>query len=415
MTLILPRRSISLDFVRDGQASGDNYPDQRSKLDSLLTFTRASTATRFNSAGVLVTETNDQPRFDFDPATLACKGLLIEEQRTNLLVRSEELDNASWSVHPHATVSANAAVDPTGASTADKLVEDATNNPHQLGQVVALSAQPYTKTIFAKSAGRTVLQIFEGGSFDPTSYANFDLTAGIAYNHGYTSVDMVNCGNGWWRCSVTVTPIATTEATYFCVANSTAMARAAAYAGDGASGVLLWGAQLEAGALATSYISTASAAVTRAADSCSITQLAPWFNSSEGTWLIEGVGLPVVGPLGFFLSSETSEFDIAYNTSGGADGYLRTAAGVYSATFTDNSITFGAVARKVAMSYKQNLFAFSYAGNAPLTDSAGDVPGTPTTIRLGSANASYWINSHLRRVSYLPYKVSNSLLQALST
>jgi hypothetical protein len=57
-------------------------------LKDIFTFTRATTATYFNSAGVLTTAAVDEPRIDYDPATLVCRGLLVEEERTNLILNS---------------------------------------------------------------------------------------------------------------------------------------------------------------------------------------------------------------------------------------------------------------------------------------------------------------------------------------
>ena len=66
-------------------------------LDPRVTFTRTgNTATVTNSSGVIVSINADLPRFDFNPTTLACNGLLIEETRTNLLLNSL-LDGTSLS------------------------------------------------------------------------------------------------------------------------------------------------------------------------------------------------------------------------------------------------------------------------------------------------------------------------------
>jgi hypothetical protein len=64
-------------------------------VDPRITFTRASSATRVNSSGTIVTASTDVARIDYDPVTLACKGLLFEEARTNLLTYSEQFDNAA--------------------------------------------------------------------------------------------------------------------------------------------------------------------------------------------------------------------------------------------------------------------------------------------------------------------------------
>lgn len=57
-------------------------------LDSRVTFTRASTATFVGSNGLIQSAAINAPRFDYDPVTLAAKGLLIEDQRVNLLLNS---------------------------------------------------------------------------------------------------------------------------------------------------------------------------------------------------------------------------------------------------------------------------------------------------------------------------------------
>jgi len=69
-------------------------------LDSRITFTRATTATYFNSSGVLSTAASGEARFDYNPTTLAARGLLIEEQRTNSELYSEDFANAHWQKKP---------------------------------------------------------------------------------------------------------------------------------------------------------------------------------------------------------------------------------------------------------------------------------------------------------------------------
>lgn len=71
---VLPR--LALDFTT-------------ATLDPRVTFTRTgNTATVTNSSGVIVGINADLPRFDYNPTTLICNGLLIEESRTNVLLNS---------------------------------------------------------------------------------------------------------------------------------------------------------------------------------------------------------------------------------------------------------------------------------------------------------------------------------------
>jgi hypothetical protein len=61
-------------------------------------FTRASTATFIGSDGLIQSSAVNSPRFDHDPVTLACNGLLIEESRTNLVFPSDTLSTQTRTV-----------------------------------------------------------------------------------------------------------------------------------------------------------------------------------------------------------------------------------------------------------------------------------------------------------------------------
>ena len=87
-------------------------------LDSRVTFTRSTTATFIGSNGLIQIAAIDAPRFDYNPVTLAAKGLLTEEQRTNSVLYSEQFDNAAWT-KVATTVSANACLLYTSPSPRD--------------------------------------------------------------------------------------------------------------------------------------------------------------------------------------------------------------------------------------------------------------------------------------------------------
>jgi hypothetical protein len=220
------------------------------------------TATALDLAGNVIQFATGVPR-------ITNRGILVEEARTNLLLRSNEFDNASWTKQ-RATVTANATIAPDGSMTADKLVEDNTaSNNHRTFQTVSTTGQPYAFSVFAKASERNwmYLRLDRAGATTPAAW--FNLSAGTVgtVQTGLTA-SIQALPNGWYRCSVAVD---TADA----VNNSILLGLATAdnstnYNGDNTSGIFVWGAQLEAGAFATSPIITTGAAGTRGADAASI-------------------------------------------------------------------------------------------------------------------------------------------------
>lgn len=257
-------------------------------LDPRVSFTRNSPATYWDSTGVLRTARANQPRFDHDPVTLESRGLLVEKESTNLLLRSEAFDNAVfWNYQLNTTVSANAAASPDGATSADKIVESAADGLHYRGTTasVFIIGVPNTVSVYAKAAERNSLSIF----FDNDSNlgASFDLTAGAVLQRQSANIaaSIVSVGNGWFRCTCTFAPTKANPYLIFRIGSSGNFS----YVGDGTSGLFLWGAQLEQGTVATSYIATQSTSITRAADVpvMSGTNFTRWYEASEGTLVVQ--------------------------------------------------------------------------------------------------------------------------------
>lgn len=235
------RPSLDLDFANS------------QTVDPRITFTRASTATRTNARGLIEAVASGVPRIDFDAVTGACKGLLVEEQRTNLLTYSEQFDNAAW-VKFATTITANATAAPDGTLTADLVLVDASNGAHGISQAVtgvvglAYSISAYLKAgalTRCRLAGRLSANwaVFPAGVFDLT-------TGGIVSSSGDKTATIENVGGGWFRCTVYGTcattnigfdggPVLTTTHNFDGAANP--------------GGVYMWGAQLEAGAFPTTH------------------------------------------------------------------------------------------------------------------------------------------------------------------
>ena len=228
-------------------------------------FSRASTATYYGSDGLIKTAAVDAPRLNYNPENLSAgPSFLIEPAATNLLTYSEQFDDASWTKNA-STVSSNISVSPAGSLTADKLVEDATSNYHTVFKANSFtSGTAYTVTIYAKAAERNYVTISAGNVTTFPCRATFDLQTGTVASTVSGTASITAVGNGWYKCSVTGTAGATSSTGMNFAVGSTGSY--VTYTGDGYSGIYIWGAQLETGSVATSYIPTLASQVTRAAD-----------------------------------------------------------------------------------------------------------------------------------------------------
>jgi hypothetical protein len=338
-----------------------------------------------------------------------------------LLLRSEEFDNASWT-KADATIQANVVVAPDGTLTGDKLFENTSNANHVVSQSFSfVSGTTYTLSIYAKAAERTLARLSLPGAVTTSATGNFDLATGVvsATGAGVTSALVTSVGNGWFRCSITVT--ATNSAT----GNLTVwlLNPSSPYTGDGYSGVYIWGAQLEAGAFPTSYIPTVASQVTRSGDAASMTgaNFSSWYNQSGGTLYSEAAGVDATGGrlLGGFSDGtfnnsfytvlpETGDaIVVALFYQGSSQGTIATAGGSF----------VGGTFYKIAQAFQRNDLAVSFSGANVQTDTSALIP-TFDRLAIGSAPwsiGSSQVNGTIKKLSYYPKRLTNAQLQALTS
>jgi hypothetical protein len=391
-------------------------------FSDIITFTRASTATFFNSAGVLTSAATNAPRFDYNPSTLAAQGLLIEEARTNLATYSEQFDNVAGWTPTRSSVSANATTAPTGTNVADKLVEDTTaSNTHydQTAVITPTAATSYTFSAYFKASERTQCGIGLTGAGNSDSVVVFNLSTGAyvaTVGAAPSSYSITPAGSGWYRCSITWV---TTSTASMAGRVYTANASTITYTGDGTSGLFLFGAQLEAGAFPTSYIPTATTALTRSADVASVNTLSPWFNSAAGGWYVETISPPYFGasyyPTNVQFTDGTSNNTMStmFNTNG-APRAERTASGAVAGSLNTSPVAAINTLTKQAFAYALNDFALVTNGGTPVTSAAGNVPTGLTQMTIGALFTGNKHNSYIRRITYYPRRPSNAELQALT-
>ena len=365
------------------------------------------------------------PRFDYNPTTLAARGLLIEEQRQNLLPRSEEFSDASWT-KSGSTVTADSTTAPSGTATADTLTEDTSTGQHRVFRSVSgtTNTNPYTYSFFAKASTRTrvYVGIAEGTTFVRQGNAIFDLSAGTVVNAssgtgGATggSATIQNVGNGWYRCTYTLT-LGGTDTTIFGDINLVSTGTTINYTGNGTGAIFLWGAQLEAGAFPTSYIPTTTTALTRSADVASVNTLSPWFNSASGTLFAEyqpGVTAQTLGGVSFSDGTNNNRMIIRAMNTSSETRFIGSNGGVLQ--WNDGFLTATATATKSAFAYATNDIASTRNGATPVADTLATIPTVDRLVLGADADQTAKLNGYLRRIVYYPRRLSNAELQSITS
>ena len=408
---VLPR--MALDFTT-------------ASLDSRVTVTRAlNTATRVNSLGFVETVNANLPRFDFDPISLTCKGLLIEELRANVILNSNDFSNGTWgptNLNTSGTPAwINVGVAPDGASTADKLIANSTSGSHLIGTLVTPVIGTYTASAYVKADGYgfCALQMLFGGL---NIFRAYNLTTGAITASAGTGTDAtpVNAGNGWWRFAVTFTTLSTaTDAFRVRVENA---GTGANWSGNGTDGILVWGAQLEAGAFPTSYIPTTTTSLTRNADAVSMTgtNFSDWYNATEGT-------LQVIGSMNTASTSIFQTFAMIGDANNSLQIFNNLSASrfrgdIYSGGALQKAFTYTAAGApasgttyNIIVGMKANDFAMAINGNTVATANSGLMPVSPSALYIGSVNIGIQqIGGYIRKLAYYKQKLTNAEIQAFS-
>ncbi|MQX35471.1 phage head spike fiber domain-containing protein [Roseospira navarrensis] len=388
-------------------------------VPSALSVTRAAAATRVTAFGRIETVAAGTLRHDFDPATGVYRGWLLEAARTNHVLFSSAMTDALWQTAA-ATVAAGSATAPDGAGAADRVTEDSATAIHTLYQEdLAFSAgQSYTLSIFARSAGRERLQlVLPSTAFGAVQSAVFDLTTGtVGFVEGTASPAIEALPDGWYRCAITATATTTVALApiHFRLRDT---GGSSTYAGDGTSGVHVWGAQVEDGAGATSFIATGATAVTRPADQVSLALGADAVNPREGSLLVCGTVPDGQSAVLAEVSdgSTANRIAVAFDTSGGggADASVVT-VGATVAALTQAGVS-GGLESRCAVAYAADDFAQSVNGLAPATDTAGAVPSGLSTLTLGGGvGGAVGPRCWVRQVGLFPRRLPDADLQTVT-
>ncbi len=423
--------SLGMDFVYDADGrytlNGTVYNDLSSFLTAAGgTFTRASIATYYDSAGVLQTAASGAPRFDFDPVTHTAKGILLEEARTNSIRNSNQngaaigafptnwscalFDGLSCSVVGVGTESGMPYVDVRMNGT---VVASPTNSNlaiffESTTQIGAASGQSWTLsvpvTLQAGVGQNILLQIEERTAAGALLSSSATIAAppqtGALVANRLSLVRTLNQGT---------TARVSGSIRFFYTANQVVDMT-----------LRIGMPQLEQGAFPTSYIPTTSSSVTRAVEKLMV-PTGGWYSTTAGTMLSQYTRSFFTGVGGYPGSAVIS--DNSYNNgitlyvsdTGSANkcGQIKS-SGATSFNFCTSSSLLANIKTKNALSYAAANARFASDGTLSSADVASVVPAVSTLYVGADSLISRTLGGHVQQFKYYPQRVANAQLQLLT-
>lgn len=396
---------------------------------SPVTFTRASTGTFVGSNGLLQTAATNAPRFNCNPLTGACLGLLIEEQRTNS-IRNNTMVGAVAGTPGTAPTNWLAATPANGITR--QIVGTGTENgisyidfrfsgtntlgsgfymdiAFDSGVIAAAQGQAWTESIYAKLVAGSV----SGASFSTSPRLRlYELPSFTSSELSLEAVSSAELGSQRFAFSRTLTGVTTTGVS----------PRIAWLIATGATidfTLRIGMPQLELGAFATSVIPTTTAAATRSADVAQITgtNFSSWYRQDEGTLFAE-VGYQQNNltstqmAASFNDTTANNRWTAAFGSTGTGVMLRNTGGAGLVSTSTSNAATVGAT-NKIAVAISTGA-SLVLNGGTVATNASYAAP-TVTQLELGRHLGAGYFNGHLRRITYWPTRLPNAGLQQITT
>lgn len=401
--------SASLVVTPNGTKASKLYAIKPTDASGDLSVTRATTATRVNSSGLIESVATNVPRLDYTNSS--CPSILVEPQRTNLVPNPFSYSGSGVAFNTSVVNS------PISDGLSTRITKNEAAGTLRYAQQTCsasalLGSTNYTISAFFKYDGydvQTSMEYNNSGQWGTTSWVQLINIASTGITLGTSSActsTIQNYGNGWYRVNVTIL----TGATITSTPPVTYLMRVASTLSTG-QGFLHTAAQLEAGSYATSYIPTIASSVTRNADVISKTGISSLIGQTEGTFFAD-----------VNLNSRQSFNYITINNNGLTSDYV----GIYlSNTFIQLETVVGGVVQtsinftnsnigrfKIAAAYKNNDFAFYINGNLIGTDTSASVPTcNKLDLTAYNQNNSIGINS----VQLYKTRLSNTELASLTT
>lgn len=402
-------------------------------LTDIVTFTRASGGSYTDSAGVLRYARNNEPRYDYNPSTLAFRGVLIEEARTNYVRNNTNIGAVAGSPGTMPTyfgtytplTGITRQIVGTGIENGIPYIDIRVyGTPSAAGSylwyweassgIAATTAQTWTCSAYAKRVSGSLTGV-SGVFFQADEYTS--VPAYIRSNNG----SQFTLSDALARYSHTFTTSGGATTAYILPCFTLSLSGAAVDVT-----VRFGAAQMEIGSFITSPILTAGVTASRSLDQLKIdgSNFTTLYNSTEGTLYAESLRT-INSPSGsyypavFSINSDINNRMVMYTTfissaqNYRAYGSASTVQQFDIGASPGTNVTVGTVA-KTALAYSLNDFALSVNGSVPLTDTVGTLP-TVSKAEIGSETSVNPFNGWIRKIKYYPKRLTNAELQALTS
>ena len=422
-----------------------------------FTVTRATSATRVNASGLIESVASGIPRLDYfaSGGTVGCPALLVEPSAQNLAINSQTWDASNnWQLAETSgrvtvATATSGTLAPDGTSTANAITPTSGNITHYLysnasGSITYVSGTVYTISAFFKKgagdSGRYVQVAGVGSRFLGNPFANFDLELGTALIVSGSVADsnrvsrIQNFGNGWYRCSLTATcnnsGVSSVGVLAALLTADTNARLGAAFAGNTSDYIFGWGAQLETGSVATSYIPTTAGTGSRSADAISVSSVSGLIGQTEGTVYFEyyhntatNAGIRNAFNLEGNVGSQFNGINFATSNNGND---LQVAVQVSSSSVVSGGVFSTSVSEgwhKVAFGYNTAATGtvFYFDGNLIATRTLTSIPAMSRIALMARANPfsgfdlDRQFNNRIRAAALYTTRLTNAELAAITS
>ena len=379
---------VSIVVTPNGYKAGELYAVIPSNGDADMDVTRATDATRVDENGLIEDVLSNVPRIDYTGG--GCPHILAEPQRTNEITYSEDFSDSSWTKTGSVLVSPNSVISPDGTINGSTItgLTGSGSNDLRFGTSINPASTTYTSSVYLKGSGTIRMQ--------------------MSNNVDNAGSETITLSSSWVRYDLTHTFNSTTGSLALTLDDS----------GGTATTYDIWGAQLEEGSYATSYIPTSGSTVTRNQDIFTRDGIGSLINSAEGVLFVEMAALSDDGVAKYLTmndGSSNNDVRIYFNTtSNGISALLKSTTGATQA-FLSYTVTDTTEFHKIAFVYAVNRFELWIDGEKRAEELSGITPVGLTTLEFSRASNFLPLFAKVKQLQVYNTALTDEQLEALTS